>query len=195
MEASATGDRERWDARYAKRGAVAREHTSFLEFAAAELPPRGRVLDLAGGDGRNALWFAARGLEVTICDVSPTGLAHAAQLAHEAGLSTTTLVRDLARDGLPEGPWDVVFSFHYLQRDLFPRFAEVLAPGGLLLFCQPTVCNLERHPHPSARFLLGEGELAGLVPSALEVLSLEEGWLEEGRHEARLVARRANRGD
>lgn len=84
----------------------------------------------------------------------------------------------------------MILSFHYLQRDLFPRFADALAPGGLLVFCQPTERNLERNPRPSARFLLKEGELAELVPEGLEILSLEEAWLEEDRHEARLVARR-----
>lgn len=134
--------------------------------------------------------MAARGYQVTLCDVSPVALEHAQSLASAQGLSLEPLERDLAADGPPPGAWDLVFSFHYLQRDLFPRFPELLAPGGLLLFCQPTTRNLERHPHPSARFLLGEGELAGLLPPELEVLRLEEDWLEEGRHEARVVARR-----
>lgn len=122
--------------------------------------------------------------------MSPVALAQASELARAQGLSVSPLERDLATDGPPEGTWDLVFSFHYLQRDLFPAFPRLLAPGGLLLFCQPTTRNLERHPHPSARFLLEEGELAGLLPPELEVLRLEEDWLEEDRHEARVVARR-----
>ncbi len=66
-----------------------------------------------------------------------------------------------------------------------------LEPHGLLIFCQPTVRNLERHERPARRYLLEEGELAALAAGmALEVLLLEEGWGEEGRHEARLVARK-----
>jgi hypothetical protein len=56
------------------------------------------------------------------------------------------------------------------------------------VFCQPTLRNLERHARPGRPYLLVEGELPTLV-QGLEVLQYEEGWLEEGRHEARLVAR------
>jgi len=183
-------DQRKWDARYAERGPQARPPARFLELAQDQLPREGRALDVAGGDGRNALWLAERGLEVTICDVSPEGLANAQTLAEERGLRLETLSLDLTSGDFPQGPFDVILSFHYLQRDLFPRFAAALRPGGVLLFCQPTLSNLERNPHPSARFLLEDGELASLVPDSLEVLSLEEGWLEEGRHEARLIARR-----
>lgn len=183
-------DQLKWDARYAERGPLARPHAAFLELAAEHLPSAGRALDVAGGDGRNALWLAERGLEVTICDVSPEGLKNAQTLAVARGLQLETQALDLTAGDFPAGPFELILSFHYLQRELFPRFAEALAPGGLLLFCQPTRRNLERHRHPSARFLLNEGELAGLVPESLEVISLEEAWLEEGRHEARLIARR-----
>jgi tellurite methyltransferase len=66
-------------------------------------------------------------------------------------------------------------------------FSQVLAPGGLLVFAQPTRSNLQRNPHPSARFLLEDGELPQLL-RGLKVISYTEGWTEEGRHEARLVA-------
>ncbi|MGE0712063.1 MAG: class I SAM-dependent methyltransferase [Planctomycetota bacterium] len=191
-------DRERWDARYreldAELGAASRPPARFLELAAGLLPGAGRALDLAGGDGRNALWLAARGLEVTLADVSPVALARAERLAAAGGQRLRTVACDLEREPPPAGPWDVVLCFHYLQRDLFPDIAWALAPGGVLLFCQPTRRNLERHPRPSARFLLEEGELPALIPPVLEVLRLEEGWLEEGRHEARVVARRRDPG-
>jgi tellurite methyltransferase len=184
-------DQRKWDARYAERGPVARPHASLLDHASQHLPHEGRALDVAGGDGRNALWLAKRGLAVTICDVSPAGLANARALAEARGLALETQALDLTSGDFPEGPFDLILSFHYLQRDLFPCFAEALAPGGVLVFCQPTQRNLERHAHPSARFLLEDGELEGLIPDGLEVVSLEEGWLDEGRHEARLIARRS----
>ena len=189
--ATPSPDQLKWDARYAERGPQARPPASFLELSSAHLPQAGRALDVAGGDGRNALWLAERGLGVTICDVSPEGLANAQALAAGRGLELETLALDLTSGDFPAGPFDLILSFHYLQRDLFPRTARALAPGGVLLFCQPTRSNLERHAHPSARFLLADGELATLIPESLEVVSLEEGWLDEGRHEARLIARRA----
>ena len=183
-------DQQRWDEKYRARGARPRAHAAFLEASAELLPRAGRALDVAGGDGRNALWLAARGLRVTLADVSPVGLSHARELARQRDLELETLALDLSSDPLPPGPFELVFCFHYLQRDLFPAFVEALAPGGLLLFSQPTQLNLQRHSKPSGRFLLEPGELPSLIPPALEVVRLEEDWLEEGRHEARVIARR-----
>lgn len=184
----ADADRDRWNAAW--REAPARDVSAFLEENAALLPSRGRVLDLAGGPGHDALWLAARGLDVTLADVSDVALERARAEAAARGLPLTTALRDFERDGPPPGPWDVVVCFFYLQRDLFPRWPSLLAQGGLLLFAQPTRTNLERHPKPGSRFLLEPGELATLVPAELEVLSLTEGWTPRDLHEARLVARR-----
>jgi hypothetical protein len=57
----------------------------------------------------------------------------------------------------------------------------------------PTRSNLERHTRPDPRHLLEDGELPGLVPG-LEIVRYEEGWTEQGRHEARLVARGLHAG-
>lgn len=188
LAAVADADRDRWNAAW--REAPPRGVSAFLEENAALLPARGRVLDLAGGPGHDALWVAARGLDVTLADVSDVALERARAEAAARGLPLTTALRDLERDGPPEGPWDVVVCFFYLQRDLFPRWPSLLAKGGLLLFAQPTRTNLERHPKPGSRFLLEPGELATLVPAELEVLSLTEDWTPRDVHEARLVARR-----
>lgn len=185
----ARGDRERWDARYARRGPAARDPAAFLLEVADLLPRRGSALDLAGGEGRNALWLARRGLDVTLCDVSPLALSRAARRAEELGLELSVVCCDLERTPPPAGPWDLILVCDYLQRDLFPRFPELLAADGILVYVQPTRRNLERHPHPGARFLLEEGEL-GRLALGLEVLRLEEGWTPAGRHEARLLARK-----
>jgi 2-polyprenyl-3-methyl-5-hydroxy-6-metoxy-1,4-benzoquinol methylase len=153
------------------------------------LPKKGRALDLAGGRGRHALWLARLGLDVTLVDVSGVGLELARQAAESAGVKLETEQRDLEAAPFPAGPWDLILCFHYLQPSLFTAFPEALAPGGLLIFVQPTMKNLERHTRPSARFLLQEGELRGLV-QGLEILRYDEGWLQEDRHEARVVARR-----
>lgn len=185
----ASGDRERWDRRYAERGARIGDPGPFLLQVADELPTRGAALDLAGGSGRNALWLARRGLDVTLCDVSRVAVGQAARVAAEAGLALTTLERDLEQTPPPAGPWDLIVVHDYLQRCLFERFPQLLAPGGLLVYVQPTRTNLERHAHPSARFLVEPGELCELA-APLEILRFEEGWSPSGRHEARLLARR-----
>jgi SAM-dependent methyltransferase len=182
-------DRERWNARYREEGAPAAP-SSFLASLDALLPRRGRALDVAGGAGRNALWLARRGLEVTLADVSDVALDLASRAAGSAGLAVATVRVDLEEEPLPAGPWDVVVCTYFLHRPIFAAFPALLAPAGWLVFAHATRRNLEVHPRPGPRHLLDEGELARLA-SGLEVVRLEEGWFAEGKHEARLVARKA----
>lgn len=182
-------DRSKWDARYRAGSHAATKPSPFLESLDDLLPKQGRALDIAGGAGRNALWLARRGLETTIVDVSPVGLSIAAERAKAEGLSLDTLEVDLQNESFPEGPWDVIVSICFLERTLFSAYPKALAPGGLLLFLQPTTINLERHDRPPRRFLLEPGEAAQLVAD-LEIVQLTERWTEEGHHEARVVARR-----
>jgi SAM-dependent methyltransferase len=177
-------DRTKWNAKYRERTGSLAAPSAFLLSVTEHLPTWGRALDVAGGRGRHALWLAERGLDVTLVDVSDVAVEAAA--AHP-GVTTARL--DLDADALPDGPWDLVLDFHFLHRPLFAEFPRILAPGGLLVFCQPTKRNLERHGHPSARFLLDDGELPALI-RGLEILSYVEDWSEEGRHEARLIARK-----
>ncbi len=178
--------RTHWDRRYRTEGRP-EVPSPFLDQVDAALPIRGHALDVAGGGGRHAIWLARRGLTVTVVDVSEAGLSLAAAAAAREGVQVELICADLETEPLPPGPWDVVLCFHYLQRDLFPEFAAALAPGGTLVAVLATVRNLERHDRPPARHLLEEGELPGLV-AGLNIASYEEGWLDEGRHEARLVA-------
>jgi SAM-dependent methyltransferase len=185
----AAGDRERWNERHAERAAPG-EPSPFVLGLDALLPRRGRALDVAGGTGRHALWLARRGLDVTLADVSDEALRIAVGAARKEGLSLATVEVDLEAAALPRGPWDLVLCTFFLHRPLLARLPAELAPGGFVVVAHPTRTNLERHPRPPRAFLLEEGELPALV-RGLQVIRWEEGWLEEGRHEARLVARRA----
>lgn len=184
----AAHDRERWNARY-REGEPPAPPSPFLAELDAVLPRRGRALDVAGGSGRHALWLARRGLDVTLADVSDVALARAIDEARREGLSLATLQVDLEAAPLPGGPWDLVLCTYFLHRPLFAAFAAALAPGGLLVFAHATRSNLLRHARPGPDHVLEDGELPTLV-RGLDVLRYEEGWLESGRHEARLVARR-----
>ncbi len=186
----AEGDRQKWNARYLSGSHCSTTPSAFLVGQEDKLPKTGRALDVAGGAGRNALWLAELGLDVTIVDIASTGLALAEERAEARGVSLTTLQRDLAVDGLPTGPWDVIVSVLYLERSLFAQLPEMLAPGGLFIMLQPTVTNLERHQRPPRAFLLETGELGSLV-TGLDVLEIEESWSDDGFHEARILARRA----
>ena len=183
-------DRIKWDRKYADSGRPQAPPSAFVQSVLSELPTQGRCLDVAGGAGRNALPLAAHGLDVTVCDVSPARPRLGPRGRRPPrDCSLETLVRDVEEAGLPAGPWDVVVCVHFLHRSLFDAWARALAPGGWLLFEHPTRANLERHARPSERYLLEDGELPSLL-RGLDVVRIEEGWGAEGRHEARLLARR-----
>lgn len=183
-------ERSKWNARYREGSHAAAEPSPSLVEIEALLPLRGRALDVAGGAGRHALWLARRGYEVTIVDISDVGLRIAEERAREEGLSISTWRADLATESVPFGPWDLILVSHYLDRALFPALVDALSPSGLLVVLHPTKRNLERHEKPGAPFLLEEGELLRLA-GALSVVKWDEGWLPSGRHEARLIARKA----
>ncbi len=187
-------DRLKWDRIHRERGFSPSAPSSLIVGCEAFLPRRGVALDVAAGSGRHALWLAERGLRVTLSDVSPVGLELAAAEANRRGLEIDTLEIDLEAEPLPAGPWDVILCFHFLHRPLFAEFARSLSGDGVVVVVHPTRSNLLRHARPGERHLLEDGEMEPLArKSSLEPLRHEEGWLEEGRHEALLVARRAGK--
>ena len=182
-------DREKWNAKYAAGLPMPREPAGVLVGLDPYLPRSGRALDVAGGAGRHGIWLAQRGLDVTIADISPLGLARAREEAAAKGVSIATLEADLELDPFPTGPWDLIVTVCYLMRPLYAVYPHVLSPGGVLAVVQPTKANLQRHDKPPADFLLDDGELPRLV-AGLEIVHYEEGWLADGRHDAVVVARR-----
>jgi tellurite methyltransferase len=182
-------DRDKWNAKYAAGEVGGSEPSLVLAALDRWLPRRGRALDVAGGAGRNALWLAKRGLDVTLADVSSAGLAIARQRAAEQNLPLATLETDLEDQPFPPGPWDLIVSVCYLWRPLFAVYPAVLARGGTLVVIEPTTENLSRHPKPPAQFLLQPGELR-LLAAGLEIVHYAEGWQADGRHDACLVATR-----
>lgn len=188
-------DRERWNRKYQEAGARAGAPSVALVELSRWLPAQGRALDVAGGAGANAVWLARRGLDVTLVDVSEAGLELARAHAQREGVAIATVWTDLEAEPLPAGPWALVLCCCYLQRDLIPRIAAALEPGGRLVWIHPTVTNLERHASPGRRFLLQAGEAAPLVEAAgsLRVCWAEESWIGPGaaaRCLARVVAER-----
>lgn len=165
---------ERWNRRY--RDSLAeqtgpRDPHPFLTEHASLLPATGRALDIACGLGRNSLWLARRGLDVTAVDGSSVACQYLAALSASRGLSVDVLWRDLGRDELPAGPYDVIVNTLYLQRTLVPRIEQILAAGGLLLFATYLESGVGERAAP--RFGLKRGELPLLFPH-LETLSYEE---------------------
>lgn len=180
-------ERERWDRRYAE-GAHETRPPAWVDPLDDALPRSGAALDIAAGTGALALYFARRGMRALAVDISPVALARCREAALAEGVPVDTLVADLTHDPLPPGPFDVITCRDYLQRDLMPRLANVLSPGGVLVAEIATRRNLARHAHPSARYLLEPNELLRLV-RPLEIVYYREGVVQD-RCVACVLARR-----
>lgn len=132
-------DRSDWNARYAATDLVWGVEPN--RFVVAELEgrePHGRALDLACGEGRNAMWLAEQGWNVTAVDFSDVAIERARNLAECRGLDVEWLRADLASYEPPVAAFQLVL-IAYLQlpgaklRAVLARAAAALAPAGELL--------------------------------------------------------------
>ncbi len=149
-------DRAGWDDRYASTDLVWSDSANqFVEQYLADLPP-GRALDLGAGEGRNALWLAARGWKVTAVDFSSVGIEKGRRLAADRDIAVEWVVADVD-EYEPDRPFDLVV-IAYLQLDrasrteLLRRVATWVAPGGTVFVVAHDRSNVE-HGHggpPSA---------------------------------------------
>lgn len=138
----------RWDERYsAEDYAYGTKPNDFLA-AHAHMLPKGRVLSLAEGEGRNAVFLAGQGHEVTAVDQSAVGLGKARQLAERKGVALETIVADLAEFKIEPKAWDGIVSIsahvpRSVRKGLHRRVAAGLKPGGVLLLEAYTPRQLE----------------------------------------------------
>lgn len=129
-----------WNQRYAGADfAYGTAPNDFLVSCLAKLPPGGRVLCLADGEGRNGVWLAQQGFQVTSVDIADAGLRKARRLADHAGVTLATVHADVTRFDLGQGAWDAIVSiFLHLpapaRRALHARCAAALKPGGVLVY-------------------------------------------------------------
>ncbi|WP_299444701.1 bifunctional 2-polyprenyl-6-hydroxyphenol methylase/3-demethylubiquinol 3-O-methyltransferase UbiG [uncultured Phycicoccus sp.] len=146
-------DATAWDERYSGADLVwSSTPNTFVEEIVAPMAP-GRALDVAGGEGRNALWLAERGWDATSADFSPVAVERARQIAATRLGSAAGRFRAVVSDALEPAPaapaapgYDLVL-FAYLQLPdaewarALAHGVEAAVPGGAVL----VVCHAERN--------------------------------------------------
>ena len=178
--------KEKWESRYRAEGFEPnRKPVPFLVRAARDLKP-GRALCLAAGAGRNAVYLAEKGWDVTAVDISPAGLGWCRRLAGERGFEVETIAADLLSFDAGVERWDLVTNFYFHEPALFPSSMAALKSGGHFLF--------QTYAKAQARLGWGPGNPGHLVEPG-ELQRAFAGWdllhfaeaeneVESGRREA-----------
>ena len=139
--------REAWDRKYAETERLwGRDPNRFLVTEVSDLPP-GRALDLACGEGRNAIWLAELGWRVTGVDFSQVAIAKARERASQASLDVEFVCADLLDYEPERDAYDLVLLFYLqLPRDelrlVLERAASALAAGGTFLLVGHDLVNI-----------------------------------------------------
>lgn len=185
-------DRQHWESRYADAGAPSTRAPSSFLVAQRHRLPRGRALDLACGDGRNALDLARHGWRVDAIDFAHAALARLLAAARREELALDAFAADLEQFPLPTDRYDVVVNCRYLQRSLCRAITTSLRSGGMVVF-ETFIRDQAALGHPrNPAFLLERGELSSLF-GELDILEHDEGRFESESGPAflaRLVARK-----
>ncbi len=163
-------DCARWEARWQARTGDPGSPEPWLVAHAGELR-LGPVLDVASGDGRNALWLAAQGFAVTALDIAPTAIARLEAVAAARGLKVTTRVADLdeprALEGL--GPFASLVIIRFKPSAAqWHRLLDLLIPDGRVLLC--TFGRERANSGFNPAFCVSEDELRALLEPRLRCL-------------------------
>lgn len=181
-----------WDERYASGKYSSAEPHKLLREVVCTVEP-GQALDLACGTGRNSIFLAENGWEVTAVDNSAVGVEIGRKRAEEKGLDINFIVADLEESefAIERGAYDLICDFYYLQRDLFAKIKNGVRPGGMII----STIHIHGDGEEHGCFDLREGELPGFF-SDMEILHYHETEAadtdagDHHRRTAELVARR-----
>ena len=142
-------DREDWNLRYAGSDLLwTAEPNRFLVEQLGDLAPC-RVLDLACGEGRNAVWLAGRGFAVDAIDFSDVALGKARTLAAARGVQVSWIEADVERFDPGAAAFGLVLVLYLhlpwpRMRPVLRRAARAVAPGGTFLLVGHDLENLAR---------------------------------------------------
>jgi len=166
-------DQEKWNHKYEVPEYInGKEPVEWLKKHSNMLNGKGFALDIASGEGRNAIFAAEKGYETLAVDVSTSGLKKARALADEKGVSIQTGVVDLDNWKIKQNAFDLILCFNFLDRRIFPAIKNALKPGGLVFYETFTIDYL-KYSNFKREWVLDHNELLDAF-SELRILSYRE---------------------
>ena len=151
------------------------------------LLPKGRLLDVAMGNGRNAIFLATMGFDVEGVDISPEAVNSALIMARRVGVSIKARVADLdAHYYIEAGAYDVIICFNYLQRSLIQQIKDGLRKGGMVVYETFLVDQAQWGKPKNPDYLLKHNELLNMFRD-FRCLRYREGLI-EAREDRRAIA-------
>lgn len=172
----ALDDQLRWDKQYESARGVGAPSRFLRECLESESWPllHGRALDVACGQGRNAIYLAQRGFVVTAMDISSVALDEGQRRAQATELVIDWQQADLEVATLAADEYDLVINFNYLQRSLIEPIKKAVKPGGRVVF-ETYLIDQASIGHPkNPNYLLKHNELLDLFGD-FRVLHYREG--------------------
>ena len=152
-------DKEKWDVKYGVPEYISgKEPCEWLNNNVDCLKGKGLALDIASGEGRNAIFAAEKGYQTLAIDVSTVGLDKARALAKERGVTIETRAADLDDWKFEPNAFDLVLCFNFLDRRIFPGIRNTLKPGGLIFYETFTVDYL-KYSNFKKKWVLKHNEL------------------------------------
>jgi len=151
-----------------------------------------KALDLACGAGRDAVFLAQRGWEVTAVDANKDSLARCESLAKSSNtnLSTQCIDLELQQPAMDNPAADLIVVMRYLHRPLLPWLAKWLNPGGIICYSTFMVGSEEFGSPRNPNYLLKPSELANTY-SDMKIVYDEVHHLADGRPVAHFVAQKS----
>ncbi len=171
----AEDDRGQWDRLFEKSGYLFGTEPAEIVKESLHFLPKGKVLDIAMGEGRNAVFMAKKGFIVDGVDYSQVAIQKAKRLAKIGQVQINTINADLNHYVIKPEAYEVILNIQYLQKSLVAQIKRGLKKRGVVVYENYTVDHLSNPEGKSVprEWVLEKGELRALF-SDFEILVYRE---------------------
>lgn len=188
-------DADKWDRIYRSGGHAGQQAATVLAENLHLLPVSGRALDLACGQGTNALLLARHGLETHAWDISEVVIRKLEAIATDEDINLHPEQRDVVHQPPPAAAFDIIVVSRFLDRQLVPALVDALRQEGLIFYQTFIRDRVDETGPANPEYRLAVNELLTLFSALSIIFYREEGTIGDTtrgfRNEAMLIARKS----